>query len=60
MVKYADRPFRSCAATVWDAIRFDKNTMRNVEPGPEGLEYAAFGAGENPLDAEMAPGWWTD
>jgi mannose-6-phosphate isomerase-like protein (cupin superfamily) len=44
----------------WDAIRFDKNTMRNVEAGPEGLEYVAFGAGEDPQDAEMAPAWWTD
>jgi mannose-6-phosphate isomerase-like protein (cupin superfamily) len=44
----------------WDAIRFDKNTMRNVEAGPDGLEYVAFGAGEDPRDAEMAPGWWSD
>src|ERR671939_360161 len=42
----------------WDAIRFDKDTMRNVEAGPDGLEYLAFGAGEDPLDADMAPGWW--
>ena len=44
----------------WDAIRFDTNTMRNVEAGPDGVEYLAFGAGDDPLDAEMAPGWWTD
>jgi mannose-6-phosphate isomerase-like protein (cupin superfamily) len=44
----------------WDAIRFDKNTMRNVEAGPDGIEYVAFGAGEDPTDAEMAPGWWSD
>jgi mannose-6-phosphate isomerase-like protein (cupin superfamily) len=44
----------------WDAIRFDKDTMRNVEAGPEGVEYLAFGAGTDPTDAEMAPGWWTD
>ena len=44
----------------WDAIRFDKDTMRNVEAGPEGVEYLAFGAGDDPRDAEMAPGWWTD
>jgi len=42
----------------WDAIRFDTDTMRNMEAGPEGIEYLAFGAGEDPLDAEMAPGWW--
>ena len=44
----------------WDAIRFDKDTMRNVEAGPDGVEYLAFGAGEDPRDAEMAPHWWSD
>jgi len=44
----------------WDAIRFDKDTMRNMEAGPEGIEYLAFGAGEDPLDAEMQPGWWNE
>jgi mannose-6-phosphate isomerase-like protein (cupin superfamily) len=44
----------------WDAIRFGKDTMRNVEAGPDGIEYLAFGAGEDPRDADMAPGWWTD
>ena len=44
----------------WDAIRFDKGTMRNVEAGPDGLEYLAFGAGTDPRDAEMAPGWWSE
>jgi mannose-6-phosphate isomerase-like protein (cupin superfamily) len=43
----------------WDAIRFDKDTMRNVEAGPDGVEYLAFGAGDDPTDAEMAPNWWT-
>jgi mannose-6-phosphate isomerase-like protein (cupin superfamily) len=43
-----------------DAIRFDKDTMRNMEAGPEGIEYLAFGAGDDPTDAEMAPGWWSD
>ena len=42
----------------WDAIRFDVGTMRQMEAGPDGLEYLAFGAGTDPLDAEMAPGWW--
>jgi len=41
-----------------DAIRFDTDTMRNVEAGPEGIEYLAFGAGEDPLDAEMVQNWW--
>jgi mannose-6-phosphate isomerase-like protein (cupin superfamily) len=44
----------------WDAIRFDENTMRNVEAGPNGVEYLAFGAGDDPTDAEMVPGWWSD
>jgi mannose-6-phosphate isomerase-like protein (cupin superfamily) len=44
----------------WDAIRFDEDTMRQVEAGPDGVEYVAFGAGEDPRDAEMAPNWWSD
>ena len=44
----------------WDAIRFDMNTMRDVEAGPNGVEYIAFGAGDDPTDAEMAPGWWSE
>lgn len=43
-----------------DAIRFDTDTMRNVEAGPDGVEYLAFGAGEDPTDAEMVPNWWAD
>jgi mannose-6-phosphate isomerase-like protein (cupin superfamily) len=42
----------------WDAIRFDTDTMRNVEAGPDGVEYLAFGAGTDPRDAEMVPNWW--
>ena len=44
----------------WDAVRIGKDTMRNVEAGPEGAEYIAFGAGTDPRDAEMKPGWWSD
>ena len=44
----------------WDAIRFGVNTMRCMDAGPDGVEYLAFGAGNDPLDAEMAPGWWSD
>ena len=51
---------RSSSCGQWDAIRFGKDTMRNVEAGPDGVEYIAFGAGDDPRDAEMAPGWWTD
>ena len=43
-----------------DAIRFDKDTMRAVEAGPDGVEYLAFGAGDDPGDAEMVQGWWSD
>src|SRR5262245_37446575 len=42
----------------WDAIRIDKDTMRNMEAGPDGIEFIAFGAGDDPRDAEMEPGWW--
>ena len=34
--------------------------MRDVEAGPDGVEYLAFGAGDDPTDAEMAQGWWSD
>jgi mannose-6-phosphate isomerase-like protein (cupin superfamily) len=44
----------------WDAIRFDHGAMRNVEAGPEGVEYLAFGAGDDPQDAEMVQNWWSD
>jgi mannose-6-phosphate isomerase-like protein (cupin superfamily) len=44
----------------WDAIRFDSETMRNVEAGSDGVELLAFGAGDDPQDVEMAPGWWSE
>jgi mannose-6-phosphate isomerase-like protein (cupin superfamily) len=44
----------------WDAIRFDTGTMRAVEAGPDGVEYIAFGAGDDPKDVEMVQGWWSD
>jgi mannose-6-phosphate isomerase-like protein (cupin superfamily) len=44
----------------WDAIRFDENTMRNMEAGPDGVEYLAFGAGDDASEVEMAPEWWKD
>ncbi len=43
-----------------DAVRFDKDTMRAVEAGPDGIEYLAFGAGEDPREVEMADHWWSD
>jgi mannose-6-phosphate isomerase-like protein (cupin superfamily) len=44
----------------WDAIRFPKSTMRQVEAGPEGVDYLAFGAGDDPTEVEMAPGCWSN
>lgn len=44
----------------WDAIRFDEDTMRAVEAGPDGVEYLAFGAGEDPREVEMVQQWWSD
>lgn len=44
----------------WDAIRFDKDTMRDMEAGPDGMEYLAFGAGEDAQEVEMEPGWWAE
>jgi mannose-6-phosphate isomerase-like protein (cupin superfamily) len=42
----------------WDAVRFDKDTMRAVEAGPDGIEYVAFGAGEDPMEVEMSQDFW--
>jgi mannose-6-phosphate isomerase-like protein (cupin superfamily) len=45
----------------WDAVRIAKDTMRNVEGGPEGAEIIAFGApNTGPGDGPMTQGWWTD
>lgn len=45
----------------WDAIRVPKDTTRNFEAGPDGIEFLAFGApATGPGDAEMTPGWWSD
>ena len=43
-----------------DALRIGMDTMRDVEAGPEGVEYIAFGAGDDPQDAEMVQDWWRD
>ena len=42
----------------WDAIRLDRDTMRAVEAGPEGIEYVAFGAGTDAREVEMAQDFW--
>jgi mannose-6-phosphate isomerase-like protein (cupin superfamily) len=45
----------------WDVVRVPKDTTRNFEAGPDGLELLAFGAPNTGLqDAEQLPGWWTD
>ncbi len=44
-----------------DAVRVDRETVRNVEGGPEGAELIAFGApNTGPGDAEVVQGWWMD
>ncbi len=44
-----------------DAVRIHKDTMRNVEGGPEGAELIAFGApSTGPGDGPMTQGWWMD
>jgi uncharacterized cupin superfamily protein len=44
----------------WDLVRVPKETTRNFEAGPEGLELLAVGApNTGPQDAETIPGWWT-
>ena len=44
-----------------DAVRIAKETVRNVEAGPEGAELILFGAPKTgPGDAEVEPEWWTD
>ena len=45
----------------WDAVRIEKDTMRCVEAGADGIEFIAIGApydGSN--DAQMVQGWWAD
>ena len=45
----------------WDAVRIHKDTMRNLEGGPDGAEIILFGApNAGAGDAQMEQGWWTD
>jgi mannose-6-phosphate isomerase-like protein (cupin superfamily) len=45
----------------FDAVRIPKDTMRNLEGGPDGAVVILFGAPKTePGDAQMAPDWWTD
>ena len=44
-----------------DAVRIHRETMRNLEGGPEGAEVIAFGApNTGPGDGPMTHGWWMD
>jgi mannose-6-phosphate isomerase-like protein (cupin superfamily) len=43
-----------------EIVELGKDTMRDVEAGPNGVEYLAFGAGDDPRDAEMAADWWSE
>jgi mannose-6-phosphate isomerase-like protein (cupin superfamily) len=45
----------------WDTVRIAKDTVRNVEGGPEGAELILFGAPKTgPGDAEVEMGWWSE
>jgi mannose-6-phosphate isomerase-like protein (cupin superfamily) len=48
----------------WDVVRIPPEVARQVESGPEGIEFLAYGAPRAPDDgmgdAEMLSEWWTD
>lgn len=45
----------------WDTVRIGPGTMRQLEAGPEGLEFLAFGAPSvGSGDAEVVEGWWSE
>jgi mannose-6-phosphate isomerase-like protein (cupin superfamily) len=45
----------------WDAVRIAKETMRDVEGGPDGIELILIGApNAGSGDAELEQEWWTD
>jgi mannose-6-phosphate isomerase-like protein (cupin superfamily) len=45
----------------FDAVRISKDTMRNLEAGPDGAELLLFGAPNTGSgDAQTTQGWWTD
>jgi mannose-6-phosphate isomerase-like protein (cupin superfamily) len=45
----------------FDAVRIHRETMRNLEGGPEGAELIAIGApNTGPGDGPMTQGWWQD
>ena len=45
----------------FDAVRIHRETMRNLEGGPEGAELIAIGApNTGPGDGPMTQDWWKD
>lgn len=47
----------------WDAVRVPPQVTRQIESGPEGIEFLAYGAPRTEAgmgDAEMVNDWWTD
>lgn len=45
----------------WDVVRIAKETVRNVEAGPEGAELLLIGApSTGAADAKVVQDWWTD
>jgi mannose-6-phosphate isomerase-like protein (cupin superfamily) len=45
----------------WDAVRMPKETVRNLEGGPDGAVLILFAAPRTgPGDGPPIPGWWTD
>jgi mannose-6-phosphate isomerase-like protein (cupin superfamily) len=45
----------------FDAVRIDRETMRNLEGGPEGAVVILFGAPNTGSgDAQLTQGWWVD
>jgi len=45
----------------WDAVRMPKETVRNLEGGPEGAVLMLFAAPKTgPGDGPPIQGWWTD
>ena len=45
----------------WDAVRIPKETVRNLEGGPDGAVLILYGAPKtDPGDGPPIEGWWPD
>jgi len=42
------------------AVSQRKLDLFHRQAGPDGVEYLAFGAGEDASEVEMVQGWWSD